>query len=50
MNPRAVFPFILQVVGGCEIGHQPGGIADRERTYRVLDGQGHAWDIAIRSK
>ena len=43
-NPSAVFPFILQVVGDCEYGNQPSGTADRQRTYRVLDGQGHPWN------
>jgi len=43
VDSNAVFPFILQVVGDCETGNQPTGIADRLRTYRLLDGQGHPW-------
>ena len=44
VNPSVVFPFMLQVVGDCEYGNQPSGAAYRERTYRLLDGQGHPWN------
>ena len=44
VKPSAVFPSILQVVGDCEFENQPNGLAYRELTYRVLDGQGHPWN------
>lgn len=45
-DPSVVLPFILQVVGDCQDRHQatsPKGLAERNRYYRVLDGQGRPW-------